>query len=111
MGEETMNEFGWVTKHLNCGMDTEISKIPSHSERSIDAIDCCQNLYELLQSDVEQSHKAVQLSPVQLIFITAFSQVFIFGSEPIPANTYSLHLSSPPLIKQDFAILYQTFLI
>ena len=111
MGEETMNEFGLVTKHLNCGMDSEISKIPEHSERSIDSTECCQNQFELLQNDVEQSQKDVQLTAAHLIFITAFSQSFIFGVGPVPSETFPRSLSSPPLIKQDFTILYQTFLI
>ena len=111
MGEETMNEFGLVTKHLNCGMDSEISKIPEHSERSIDSTECCQNQFELLQNDVEQSQKDVQLTAAHLIFITAFSQSFIFGVVPAYSETFPRSLSSPPLIKQDFTILYQTFLI
>ena len=111
MGEETMNEFGLVTKHLNCGMDTESLQNPSHSEQSIDPVACCQNQFELLQSDVDQSLKIVHLDTGQFIFIAAFTQIFILGIEPFPAEFSFTPFSSPPLIHQDFNILYQTFLI
>jgi len=82
-----------------------------NSSPEVNADDCCENQFELLQSETERNHNNLNLEAPSLIFVAAFTQVFILGQVVITANTYPTSITSPPLITQDYTILYQTFLI
>lgn len=73
---------------------------------------CCSNKSIKLKSNTyPKKHKTLELNPVQLQFITAFTQVFIFkitglSKAKIPHIAYE-----PPLLYKDIPVLAQSFLI
>ncbi|MEP0713931.1 MAG: hypothetical protein ABJC55_18600, partial [Algoriphagus sp.] len=111
MGEEMLVKFGIATKHLNCGMKMDTSDDASESSKGIDPLECCQDQFEFFHQETERNLKNLSVDAPQLIFIAAFTQVFIFGVETLPAAYASSPSPSPPLIPQDYTVLYQSFLI
>lgn len=111
MGSEMMAEFGLATKHLDCGMQMQHKDRSSDTHHSIDPIECCQNQFELVQNDSDQNLKVVQIDAAQLIFIAAFTQVFVFGIAPDTTSEQPTPHTIPPSIEKDLSILFQSFLI
>lgn len=111
MGSEMMTAFGIATKHLDCGMDMQDDDNSSNSEQSIDASECCQNQFELVHNENDQSVKVLKIDAAQVIFIAAFTQTFIFGIAPNTLSQQPTPHFSPPSIEKDFSILFQSFLI
>jgi hypothetical protein len=112
MGSEFMHEFGLAVTHLNCGMETEETDHTTEpSEDTISVEECCENQFELLQNDSESQLKIQSISSPQFIFLEAFTNAFVFTKEIISNDFASNSPFAPPLIPQDFIVLYETFLI
>jgi len=111
MGSEMLNAIGLSAKNLDCGMIKHQQSPSSTHGDFTDASECCQNQFELFHSETEQNLKVISLDAPQLIFISAFTQVFILGQSPILDTDSTSPLTFPPLIKQDYTVLYQSFLI
>ena len=111
MGSEMLNAIGLSAKNLDCGMKHQ-SESPSSDQGGLsNADECCQNSFELVHNDSDQNLKIVHLDAAQLIFVAAFTQVFIFGIDPVTSTEYSNVFISPPAIDKDYTVLFQSFLI
>lgn len=111
MGMEMMSEFGLAIKHLDCGMASQNPHESSDAHQSIIPDDCCQNQFELVHNDTDQTVKVLKVDAAQLIFIAAFTQSFIFEITPFIVTEQPKPYLTPPLIEKDFSILFQSFLI
>lgn len=110
MGEEMLSSFGITAEFLDCGMDDH-SAIPSDHKGIKDNSNCCENQFEVIQTDVEQILKDFKFSSAELIFITAFTHSFILGKELLLTENSNFSSLNPPFFKQDFTVLFQSFLI
>tara|TARA_R110002012_G_scaffold308286_1_gene514435 strand:+ start:9978 stop:10313 length:336 start_codon:yes stop_codon:yes gene_type:complete len=111
MGSEMLNAIGLSAKNLDCGMKHQSESPSSDHEGLSNADECCQNSFELVHNDSDQNLKIVHLDAAQLIFVAAFTQVFIFGIDPVTSTEYSNVFISPPAIDKDYTVLFQSFLI
>ncbi|WP_257670434.1 HYC_CC_PP family protein [Parapedobacter tibetensis] len=104
--------------HLNCGMATEQSgsmegeydNNQDHNTRFMPK-PCCENQHQLLQLDDDFKVQSPSID-VNLNFIVAYVQTYIGSflfSREAKAQQYANY--SPPLLKQDTQILFQSFLI
>ncbi len=111
MGAEMMKGFGLSAKHLDCGMESHGEIPSSENDSNANTNQCCQNQFELIQLEVDQSLTHVNVDAPQMIFIAAFTQSFLLAQVLIlaPVNTFSF--DPPPIHSQDYTVLYQTFLI
>ncbi len=106
-----LNAIGLSAKNLDCGMKNHPKSPSSEHGDLIDASDCCRNQFELVHNDSDQSLKVVKVHAAQLIFIASFTQVFILGQSPILDTVTTSSFLFPPLIPQDYTVLFQSFLI
>ncbi len=106
-----LNAIGLSAKNLDCGMNNHQQSSSSEHGDFKDANECCQNQFELVQNDSDQNLKVVQIDAAQLIFVAAFTQLFIFGIDPVNSTEYSHVFISPPSIDKDYTVLFQSFLI
>ncbi|MEP0712700.1 hypothetical protein [Algoriphagus sp.] len=110
MGSEMLNAIGLSAKNLDCGMKHQKSSSSEEGGLS-EANPCCQNSFELVHNDGDQQLKVLQLDSVQLIFVAAFTQSFIFGIELTSTEAYINPFISPPSIEKNYTVLFQSFLI
>ncbi|GEO23735.1 hypothetical protein CQA01_42690 [Cyclobacterium qasimii] len=111
MGSEMMKGFGLSAKHLDCGMESH-EEIPS-SEKGSKAVSnqCCQNLFELIQLEVDPKLSIANADAPQMVFIAAFTHAFLLGQALVLSPVTSFSFDPPPIHSQDYTVLYQTFLI
>lgn len=92
---------------LDCGMPMPNN---NNNDEQFDKQSCCQNHHQVVEVDQNQNNPfpAFELND---IFFVAFANTFLIsvsGTQKVQGNYLT---SSPPLVKQDIQILYQTFLI
>ncbi|WP_449500890.1 HYC_CC_PP family protein [Algoriphagus lutimaris] len=111
-GLEMLSELSLNASHINCGMeqkkpdcDTNDGKVHVHQDSG-----CCDNEFEVLQLDEDFSINKASFH-LNLDFAFALVHTFIFkvSLEETTATTYSDY--SPPFLKQDHQVLFQTFII
>ena len=111
MGSEMLKGFGLSAKHLECDMDTQKHNPLSENEQKESKDQCCQNQFELIQLEVDQNLKVVNVSAPQMIFIAAFTQAFLLDQVLVLMPVSISSFDPPPINPQDYTVLYQTFLI
>ncbi|AEL26510.1 hypothetical protein Cycma_2771 [Cyclobacterium marinum DSM 745] len=111
MGSEMLNNFGLSAKHLECDMDSQ-EHLPSSQNQQEESKDqCCQNQFELIQLETDQTLKVSELSAPQIVFVAAFTQVFLLAEELVFIAVSTNSFDPPPIPSEDYTVLYQTFLI
>ncbi|HCQ14908.1 MAG TPA: hypothetical protein DIU20_01525 [Cryomorphaceae bacterium] len=110
-GEAAEHTLSLGIEHLDCGMaEMETSCSSENGFDSLKAKPCCDNQHDLLQLDEDAT--LIQFSPeINKTFIAAFIhsfvvQIFYF----VEKESFYLNYS-PPLLKQDVQVLFQSFLI
>ena len=91
-----------------CGMQ----EIIMHSNTSlVKQNNCCKDETTLLESSIFNKEKLINLQNLEshILFFKAHSYIGIFKGIALPTEYYTD--LSPPYIKQDIQVLYQTFLI
>ncbi len=110
-GEAVEHTLSLGIEHLDCGMaETEQSCSSANGHDQLNAKPCCDNQHDLLQLDEDVT--LIQQAPeVNKTFVVAFIHTFlvqVFSFE----KKESFYLNySPPLLKQDVQVLFQSFLI
>mgnify|MGYP003630990226 CR=1 FL=1 len=110
-GEAVERTLSLGIEHLDCGMaETEQSCSSKVQHDQIDARPCCSNQHDLLQLD-EDATLMQQAPVVNKTFIAAFIHTFVIQIFSF-VKKESFYLNySPPLLKQDVQVLFQSFLI
>ncbi|GAB3343234.1 hypothetical protein GCM10027429_33560 [Marivirga atlantica] len=98
---------------LDCGMDQmEMGCINenNHTGHQFQKKGCCENQYASIESDDATTTKIV-LKSIQLDFLVAFAYTYL-SIDPFAVDADIHYLSySPPKLRQDFPVLFQSFLI
>lgn len=110
-GEAVERTLSLGIEHLDCGMpEMEQSCSSKDGHDQIDARPCCSNQHDLLQLD-EDATLMQQAPVVNKTFIAAFVHTFVIQVFSFEKKE-SFYLNySPPLLKQDIQVLFQSFLI
>ena len=111
-GMEMMSKIMLGEKHLSCGMDMDDSEVPCENKTlAQEQHDCCQNQILKIQTDENFAKASFDLQ-LDKTFVAAFFAVFILSEVELSASkTTAFADYSPPFLRQDLNILYETFLI
>lgn len=105
---EMLSEITLGEKHLSCGMAMEI---PDCDDGIAQEHDCCDNQYTQITTDDTFAKASFDID-LNKTFVAAFVSVFVVQSpDNYPTNTNFFAEYHPPPLKQDFQVLYETFLI
>jgi len=111
MGTEMESAIGFSTSHIECKMAKK--KPNCHSEKDLsehEEKDCCDEEFELLvlDQDLQKSTLHLDYSPE---FVVSLAYTFL-GMSTLPTETSIDYINNPPLLlRQDFQVLHQSFLI
>lgn len=111
MGHEMESSIGFGAKHLDCGMNMAMEHSETGDNSSEDPNSCCENTTQHLQVDDDFQLKSLdfqidfQSIPLVFYFLQVNFNFLPFVKQVLPG------VETPPLILQDFQILFQTFLI
>ena len=106
-----LSELSFKATHIDCGMEQKTPDCDSaEHHHNLKQKSCCDNQYELLQLDEDFSIVKSGLN-LDLDFTVAFVHIFIFNALLLEPNSTGEAVYSPPVLKQDHQILFQTFLI
>lgn len=111
MGSEMLNDFGLSAKHLECDMDSQQHLPISQNEQKESKDQCCENQFELIQLETDQTLKVIDISAPQLVFVGAFTHAFLLAEELVFISISTNSIDPPPIQPEDYTVLYQTFLI
>ncbi|WP_157492751.1 HYC_CC_PP family protein [Echinicola pacifica] len=111
MGSEMLKAVGLSAQDLDCGMEHSPKSSSSPFGEFEEASDCCKNQFELMHSETDQNLKLISTYSPQLIFIAAFTAVFVFGRDTLSESIASPIFISPPPIWRDYTVLFQSFLL
>lgn len=111
-GMEMMSKVMLGERHLSCGMDMESAEVSCENKNLADEQhDCCQNQIIKIQTDDNFAKASFDLQ-LDKTFVAAFFAVFVLPEVAISdCKTTPYRDYSPPFLRQDLNILYDTFLI
>lgn len=97
--------------NTDCGMEKMTIPCESDtSEQTVKAENCCENEYISLDTD-NNFETFAQQTDFNAKFIFAFAYTFLHLESSTEDKTSNYRDYSPPLLKRDTQVLYQTFLI
>ncbi|MDH5397412.1 MAG: hypothetical protein OEX02_04655 [Cyclobacteriaceae bacterium] len=101
LGEEEL-DCGMDEKESDCEGDNSATRIKNH---------CCDNHFQTFNLDDvnSENHRQVNVN-IPLFFVLAAND--LHTAPDFDSSSFLIqHLYSPPLLKQDFPVLFQSFLI
>lgn len=105
---EMLSQITLGEQHLSCGMTMDI---PGCDDGATQDMDCCDNHYTQVITD-ETFTKATFDIEFNKTFVAVFISVFVLQQpENYATNSNFFAAYRPPPLKQDFQVLYGTFLI
>ncbi|MEN2284077.1 hypothetical protein AAGF08_18180 [Algoriphagus sp. SE2] len=110
-GMEMLSEMSIKASHIDCGMEQKTPDCDSEEDHQTHfKSSCCDNEFEVMNMDEDFSFAKAGIN-LHLDFAVAFVYTFIFNGniQETPIAEYSYY--SPPILKQDHQVLFQTFLI
>lgn len=110
-GLEMLSQLSLNASHINCGMEQKIPDCETNDGKvHVQDSGCCDNEFEILHLDEDFSITKASLH-LNLDFAYALVHTFILNVslEETTSTTYSGY--SPPFLKQDQQVLFQTFII
>lgn len=113
-GQAVMSEFTFGNEHLDCGMnDTEDSCESDRADQTVGREGCCENKYLNITGSIEDDYNpTAQFDIPNAKFVFALVGTFFRLHFPeADQKSPSLNFHPPPVLEQDFQVLYQTFLI
>ncbi len=111
-GMEMMSQITLGEKNLSCGMEEMENPAECAAETTAENHhDCCDNQIIKIQTDDNFAKASFDLQ-LDKTFVAAFFAVFILSEVEFSASkTTAFADYSPPFLRQDLNILYETFLI
>ncbi|REG79493.1 hypothetical protein C8N25_13141 [Algoriphagus antarcticus] len=111
MGTAMESAIGFSTSNIECEMAKKKSDCHSKADStSHDEKDCCDEEFELLVLDQELQKSALSLD-ISTEFVVSLVYTF-FGVSIFPTETNENYTDyPPPVLRQDFQVLHQSFLI
>ncbi len=111
-GLEMLSELSLNASHINCGMEQKSHDCDSEEDHQnhFNSNNCCDNEFEILHMDEDFSITKASIN-LHLDFAVAFAYTFIFSGSIVEPIHTDLPDYSPPILKQDHQVLFQTFLI
>ncbi|WP_020529701.1 HYC_CC_PP family protein [Flexithrix dorotheae] len=112
-GEAVESQLMLVAGHIGCGMEEDIKEDCENlpAAQVLQAQSCCDSDFQVFQNDEDLDHAKSKINlnlSISIIFIQSFYAAFISAEEQV---FYQPDYPSPPRLKQDFQVLFQTFLI
>lgn len=100
-------------EHLDCGMDQtkRACSVTDNQEDKLQSKPCCENQHELFQLSDEVTAQHQNDLQLNKTFVAAFIHTFVVQLFSYGETTPNLPYYSPPELKQDVQVLFQTFLI
>ncbi len=108
MGEVT--DVSYFNNVKSCGMIEDECKNEDFKYNSINKVNCCDNIHELIQGNQTQQQAIDNFEIKQLQFIIAYSYSYIDLFEERKDLTPFIYYP-PPQVNRNIQVLYQTFLI
>ncbi len=107
---DSLVDFSFVQKAETCGMEkaktTNSCSNPTISEKS-----CCSDQQLIIEGQDDLKQDFTQLTFEHQIFVASFTYSYIIIFEGSQSKVIPFSDHSPPFIRQDLQVLYQTFII
>lgn len=110
-GLEMLSELSLQANHIDCGMEEKTPDCSSEeSHDHIKSKTCCDNEFELLQMEDDLNIVKSGLD-LHFDFALAFVHTFIFNGQVQESTSSENPVYTPPVLRQNHQILFQSFLI